>query len=218
MLDRLYGNDVAREVAAFGRLHAVNAPHVELRPLIGLNRASDPGYLLRSLEAHLEGGFWWGIDLYGDEYARPIGAFRAIYRRAKAWGLRLTAHVGEYGDADAVVEAVSELELDEVQHGIAAAESPAAMHFLADQGIQLNVCPTSNVRLGRAQDYRTHPIRALYDHGVRVTVNTDDVIFFDQGVSDEFMNLYRSGTWEAEELDQIRRNSLRSLGTTDNRG
>ena len=74
--------------------------------------------------------------------------------------------------------------------------------------IPLNVCPTSNVRLGRAQGYGTHPIRRLYDHGVRVTVNTDDVIFFDQGVSDEFLNLYRSGAWRAEELDEIRRNSL----------
>jgi adenosine deaminase len=98
--------------------------------------------------------------------------------------------------------------LDEVQHGVAAAASPAAMRFLADAGIPLNVCPTSNVRLGRAQDYRTHPIRTLYDHGVRVTVNTDDVIFFDQGVSDEFLNLYRSGAWRAQELDQIRRDGL----------
>jgi adenosine deaminase len=208
MLDRLYDNDAAREAAAFRRLHAVYAPQVELRPLIGLNRGSDPEYLLRILEAHLEVDFFQGIDLYGDEYARPIGAFKSIYRRARQCGLRLTAHVGEYGDADAVVEAVVELELDEVQHGIAAAESPAAMRFLADHGIPLNVCPTSNVRLGRAEGYATHPIRRLYDHGVRVTVNTDDVVFFDQGVSDEFLNLYGSGVWTAEELDEIRRNGL----------
>jgi adenosine deaminase len=43
---------------------------------------------------------------------------------------------------------------------------------------------------------------------VRVTVNTDDVVFFDQGVSDEFLNLYGSGVWTAEELDEIRRNGL----------
>jgi hypothetical protein len=211
MLDRLYDNDVGRETAAFRRLHAAHAPHVELRPLIGLNRASDPEVLLGLLDAHLESDFFWGIDLYGDEFARPTGAFKALYRRARAHGLRLTAHVGEYGDADAVVEAVSELELDEVQHGIAAAESASAMRFLADHGIPLNVCPTSNFRLGLAEDYRTHPIRRLYDHGVRVTVNTDDVVFFDQGVSDEFLNLYRAGVWSAEELDEIRRNSLAPL-------
>ena len=188
--------------------------------MIGLNRATDPEFLLRSLDAHLENRFWQGIDLYGDEYARPAGAFKAIFRRAKAQGLRLTANVCEYGDANAVVETVCELELDEVQHGIAAASDRAAMRFLADQGIPLNVCPTSNIRLGRARDYRTHPLRALYDHGVRVTVNTDDVIFFDQGVSDEFLNLYRSGAWRAEELDEIRRNGLTGdghLGSTSGR-
>ena len=64
------------------------------------------------------------------------------------------------------------------------------------------------MRLGRAESYARHPIRTLYDHGVRVTVNTDDLIAFDQGVSDEFLNLYRAGTFTAEELDEIRRNSL----------
>ena len=216
MLDRLYENDIEREVAAFGRLHERYAPHVELRPVIGLNRASDPAYLLDILEAHLEGDFFYGIDLYGDEFARPIREFKTVYRRAKECGLRLTAHVGEYGDADSVVEAVSVLELDEVQHGISAAESPAAMRFLADSSIQLNVCPTSNVRLGRAADYCSHPIRALYDHGVRVTVNTDDVTFFDQGVSDEFLSLYRAGAWTAGELDEIRRNGLVSIGALYN--
>jgi adenosine deaminase len=80
--------------------------------------------------------------------------------------------------------------------------------FVEGLKIPLNVCPSSNLRLGRAESYTRHPIRALYDHGVVVTVNTDDVIFFDQGVSDEFLNLYRGGAFKAEELDEIRRNSL----------
>jgi adenosine deaminase len=208
MLDRLYGGSVERERAAFQRLRECYAPQLELRPVLGLNRASDPDYLMRTLEAHAKGGFHTAIDLYGDEFARPVEAFRSVFRRAKAYGLRLTAHVGEYGDADSVMEAVCELELDEVQHGIAAAADAAVMRFLADHGIQLNVCPTSNVRLGRANSYREHPIRVLYDHGVKVTVNTDDVIFFDQGVSDEFLNLYRAGAFTAAELDEIRKNGL----------
>ena len=82
------------------------------------------------------------------------------------------------------------------------------MRFLADNDIQLNICPTSNIRMSRARDYCSHPIRRLYDHGVRVTVNTDDVAVFDQGVSKEFLNLYRAGNWTAKELDDIRRNGL----------
>jgi adenosine deaminase len=95
-----------------------------------------------------------------------------------------------------------------VQHGIAAADSPTVMRFLADNGIRLNVCPTSNVVLGRARDLRSNPIRKLYDAGVRVTINTDDVLVFGQGVSEEFLALYQAGLFNAAELDEIRLEGL----------
>jgi len=116
--------------------------------------------------------------------------------------------VGEWGSADDVWRAVEMLELDEVQHGIAAADSPRVMRFLADNRIRLNVCPTSNVMLGRVDTLAAHPIRALHDAGVRVTVNTDDVLIFGQSLSDEFLNLHRAGVFSAAELDAIRLNGL----------
>lgn len=120
--------------------------------------------------------------------------------------LRLKAHAGEWGDADSVQRAVEELELDEVQHGIAAAESRSVMRFLADHRVRLNICPTSNVMLGRVDSLAAHPIRRLYDAGVRVTINTDDVLMFGQSASEEYLNLYHAGLFTAAELDQIRHN------------
>ena len=75
---------------------------------------------------------FYSIDLYGDKLAQPIENFRSIYRRTKEEGLRLKAHVGEWGTVDVVRRAVECLELDEVQHGIAAAEDPAVIRFLMD--------------------------------------------------------------------------------------
>jgi len=95
-----------------------------------------------------------------------------------------------------------------VQHGIAAAQSTSVMKFLADNRIRLNICPTSNVQLGRAESLAERPIRKLYDAGVRVTVNTDDLLVFGQSVSGEFLNLYRAGLFSAAELDEIRQNGL----------
>ncbi len=63
--------------------------------------------------------------------------------------------------------------------------------------------------LDRVDGLKNHPIRKLYDHGVRVTVNTDDVLVFNQGVSEEFMNLYTNNVFTAEELDVIRLNGLK---------
>jgi len=77
-----------------------------------------------------------------------------------------------------------------------------------DNRIRLNICPTSNVLLGRVESLAEHTIRELYDAGVKLTVNTDDVLVFGQSVSDEFLNLYRAGLFSAAELNELRWNGL----------
>ena len=193
---------------ALQALHRRVAPDIEWIPQLGISRHCSIEAIARWMEPFLELGFYRTIDLSGDEFAQPIERFVPVYRRAKAAGLKLKAHVGEWGGADDVWRAVELLELDEVQHGLAAAASPPVMRFLADHGIRLNMCPTSNLMLGRVDDLASHPIRQLYDAGVRVTVNTDDVLMFGQSVSDEFANLFRAGVFSAAELDQIRLDGL----------
>jgi adenosine deaminase len=142
---------------------------------------------------------------------QPIKNFKKIYKKAKDSRLRLKAHVGEFGTADDVMEAVEELGLDEVHHGIAAATSPSIMNWLADNRVQLNICPTSNVMLGVVKGYEVHPIRKLYDYGIPVTINTDDLLIFNQTVSQEYLNLYKAGLMTAEELNNIRELGLKEI-------
>lgn len=103
------------------------------------------------------------------------------------------------------------LELDEVQHGIAAVNSPEVIQFLIDNHIRLNITPTSNIKLGRVQELKIHPIRELYYSGVDVTLNSDDILIFDSDISKEYLRLYDAETLTAEELDDIRLNGLRKL-------
>jgi len=188
--------------------HKTIAPEIDYRPELGLLRSQSIRKHMVNLEPYLDFNFFKSIDLYDDEFAQPIRNFREIFRFVKKLGLKCKAHAGEFGDADSVKEAVEELELDAVQHGIAAASSPAVMHWLADNNIQLNVCPASNIRLKRVKSYRTHPIRILFDHGIKVTINTDDFMIFEAGVSEQFRNLYRARLFTPKELDLIRRNGL----------
>ena len=116
---------------------------------------------------------------------------------------------GEWGAADDVWRAVEMLELDEAQHGIAAAQSPKVMRALAEARVRLNICPTSNVKLGRVARMEDHPIRVLFDAGVPVTVNTDDPLIFGNGVSEEFLALFQAGVMTAAELDAVRLEGLR---------
>jgi adenosine deaminase len=129
---------------------------------------------------------------------------------AYARWLRLKAHVGEFSDAGLVERTWRVLDIDEIQHGAAAAASVKLMNDLRQAGIRMNVCPGSNVALLVTQDLGSHPIRTLVRHGLKVTVNSDDKTVFGRTVSEEFLELYRAGTLEAEELEELRIESLRA--------
>ena len=181
----------------------------DLRPELGFSRgnADDPRLISLAHEA-VESGAFQSLDLYSRQEVCPPEVMKPLFAKARAAGMKRKAHVGEFGGAEEVRRTVEVLDLDEVQHGIGAAESIEVMRWLAEHQIQLNVCPTSNVMLGGVSDLASHPIRVLYDNGVPVTINTDDLMIFGQSVSEEYRNLYRAGVFSAEELDAIRRASL----------
>jgi adenosine deaminase len=190
-------------------IHEREGPQIDWLPQLGASRGCRPDDVERWIAPFLELRVFKTLDLYGDELARPVETFAPVYRQAKAAGLTLKCHVGEWGSADDVIRAVEVLELDEVQHGISAVESPSAMRFLADAGVRLNLCPTSNLKLGRVVSLKDHPIRRLYDAGIRVTVNSDDPLMFGSDLSEEFLLLFRAGAMSAQELDGVRRDALR---------
>lgn len=187
------------------------APNTILLPELAYDRACDTEKELTKLDEVLSYNWFKSIDINGNESVQSIKNFKKIYRKAKEYGLRLKAHVGEFGTADDVMEAVEELELDEVHHGIAAARSETVMKWLSKHKIQLNVCPTSNIMLRVVERYSVHPIKKLYDYGIPVTINTDDMLVFNQSVSQEYLNLFKSGLMSADELDNIRETGLKEI-------
>lgn len=207
-LGEFFHHNIEELVEAFTAAQKEIAPQTELRLQIGLSRHCSIEYLEDCLSPFWGNKSFYSIDLSGDEFAQHIENFKGIYRRAKKEGLRLKAHVGEWGTAADVRRAVEELELDEVQHGIRAAEDKSVVRFLADHKIRLNITPTSNLLLGRVSSLAHHPIGELYRSGVEVTINSDDVLIFDSDVSKEYLRLYESGCLSAEELDCIRQKWL----------
>ncbi len=184
----------------------------DLRPELGFSRgnAYDPKRMRLAHEA-VELGLFQSIDLYSDQEACAPEAVQSLYVKARAAGMKRKAHVGEFGGAEEIRRTIEILDLDEVQHGIGAAESVEIMRWLSENQIQLNVCPTSNVILDGVPDLASHPIRALFDNGVSVTINTDDLMIFGQSVSEEYRNLYQAGVFSAQELEDIRRASLEKV-------
>lgn len=186
---------------------------INLRPELGFPRTSADNREHVELAHHaIELGTFHSLDLYDDEVACSPEAVKPLYAKARAAGMKLKAHVGEFGGAAEIRRTVELLKLDEIQHGIGAAASEEVMRWLAENDIQLNVCPTSNVMLEAVSELAVHPIRVLYDNGVRVSVNTDDMMIFGQSVSEEYRNLYKAGVFSAQELEEIRCASLGKSG------
>ena len=156
------------------------------------------------MDQFVSDGYFRSIDVCGGENLRPIEDFLPLYRKAEQFHLIKKMHVGESGPAEDVRKAVDILGLDEVHHGIRAADSKDVMRFLAENKIQLNVCPSSNVMLGYARSFKDHPIKVLYESGVKVTINTDDLLIFDSSIENEYLLLYRAGVLSAEQLNEIR--------------
>ena len=208
-LAEFYSNGLTELCAFIEALVERYKSQADLRPEFGFSRgcADDPKLMVLAHEA-VELGFFQSIDLYSRQEVCPPEVMKPLFTKARAAGMKLKAHVGEFEDAEEIRRTVEVLDLDEVQHGIAATESVEVMRWLSENQIQLNVCPTSNVMLDGVSDLASHPIRTLFDNGVPVTINTDDLMIFDQSVSEEYRNLYRAGVFSAEELDDIRRASL----------
>ncbi len=197
-----------RIVAVLKQYHQTVAPEIDFRPELGFSRSIPVDTLMAAFEQFLSYQYFRSVDLYDDEFAQPVGNFKALYRFAREQGLKCKAHAGEFGTADSVRETVETLQLDAVQHGISAAASREVMKWLADNHIPLNVCPTSNIKLKVVKSLRIHPIRILADHGVKVTVNTDDALVFGDGVSEQYLKLFKAGLFSPGELDIIRLNGL----------
>lgn len=181
---------------------------IDFRPELGLNREDTIENLAFWAMPLIESGIFRSIDLYGNEDQGNLVRLKDIFKAAKANGLKLKAHAGEYGTASQMYETIRVLGLDEVQHGIAAASDPELLAFLRQEQIWLHICPTSNVVLDRVESMEQHPIRQILDAGVPVTINSDDLAVFDQTVSQEYLNLYKAGVLSAEELDGIRVQAL----------
>jgi adenosine deaminase len=204
----IFGVTPERIIQTLKYCHKKILPEAEFYPELGFPRNQPVDYLLDQFETYIDYGYFRSIDLYDDEFAQPVENFRSIFQIARQLGMKCKAHAGEFGTPESVREAVEVLQLDAVQHGISAAGSPEIMRWLAGAQIPLNICPTSNIRMNLAKTYRTHPLRLLFDHGVVVTINTDDALVFGDGTSEQFMKLYKNNVFSLDELEVIRKNGL----------
>ncbi len=148
-----------------------------------------------------------GIDLHGPERL-PIQSWKErLWRAARDAGMETKAHAGEFGGADYVRDAIELLNVKRVQHGVRAIEDPAVVQMVLDRDVTFDVCPISNIKLGVVETMEEHPIRQLFDQGVRCTISTDDPLSFGNRLVDEYEAL-SVDVFSKVELAKIARNGF----------
>ena len=142
-----------------------------------------------------------GLDLHGDEQAnQDIALFVEAFRVAAEGGLGLRAHAGEGAGAASVWDCLRRLGVQRIAHGVRSVEDPALVAHLADAGIPLDMCPTSNVRTGAATSAAAHPIAALRDAGVLISVSSDDPLVFATNITAELALLHEHAGFSPDDL------------------
>jgi adenosine deaminase len=129
-----------------------------------------------------------GLDIAGGEREGDIPQFKPLFDRVqdgfgRKLGLRM--HAGEGAGPAANIRAALDFGVTRIGHGVRLIEDPGLMEEIIARGVVLEVCPTSNILLMRQYggDFANHPLRRLYDAGVKVTLNSDDPGLFGAGCS-----------------------------------
>ena len=149
-----------------------------------------------------------GVGLDSAEVGHPPALFARVYRQAAAEGLRLVAHAGEEGGPDYVREALDQLHVERVDHGVRSMEDPGLVARLRDERIALTVCPLSNVALRVVTTLAGHVLPGMLDAGLLVTVNSDDPAYFGGYVDDNLAAIRQAFGYDDTQLAALARNSF----------
>ncbi|WP_058909940.1 adenosine deaminase [Entomohabitans teleogrylli] len=114
------------------------------------------------------------LDLAGDELGFPGALFTRHFQRARDAGWHITVHAGEAAGPQSIWQAIRELGAERIGHGVKAIEDPQLMDFLAQNGIGIESCLTSNIQTSTVAALQEHPLVTFLDHGVLATINSDD--------------------------------------------
>jgi adenosine deaminase len=190
---------------------ASRACGITARLIVSMNRHESVEFGEQALDAALAHGSNGvvGVDLAGQESGFPATLFRPIFLKARAAGLGVTVHAGEWEGAYSVWDAVGNLGADRVGHGIRCLEDAGIVRVLIERGVPLEVCPTSNCDTGVVADAAAHPLAAMTAAGLRTTINTDDPLISNITLSDE---MTRAVTQGGMTFDDVKDATLRAAG------
>ncbi|GAB2964594.1 adenosine deaminase [Nonomuraea fastidiosa] len=180
--------------------------------IVAANRTRHPldANTLARLASQYAGKNVVGFGLSNDERRGQAREFERAFRIAKRAGLLSVPHGGELMGPRSVAQCVDDLGADRVGHGVRAAEDERLMQRLADRQICCEICPTSNVGLGVAEEPKDVPLRKLFDAGVPIALGADDPLLFGTRLLRQYELAREVYEFSDAEVAELARQSIRS--------
>jgi len=149
-----------------------------------------------------------GVGLDSSERDHPPEKFARVFSRCRELGWRLVAHAGEEGPPAYIQTALDMLQVERIDHGVRCLEDPLLVKRIAANRIPLTVCPLSNVKLRVFDTIADHNLLDLLEHGLLVTVNSDDPAYFGGYLNDNFIAVFETLPLQRDHARQLARNSF----------
>ncbi|HET8771485.1 MAG TPA: adenosine deaminase [Gemmatimonadaceae bacterium] len=146
-----------------------------------------------------------GFDLAGGEAGNPAAAHAAAFQHAVDHDLPCTCHAGEGDGADSVAQAIFKCHAHRIGHGTRMREDPALLDEARKRGIAIECCLTSNIQTRAAASFDTHPLRAYFDAGLEVSINTDNRLMSGTDLVTEYGLAARHLGFTFDELARVAR-------------
>ena len=149
-----------------------------------------------------------GFGLAGDEINFPPELFTQAFNIAHEGGLACTAHAGECAPAESMIVAMQKLPLKRIGPGVRSINNPEAIAMVKDKNILLEVCPSSNLKLGLYPNMAAHPLPHLMEAGIKVCINSDDPPFFMSELPQEYERVQQTFKFSDETMLGFTKNAI----------
>jgi adenosine deaminase len=150
------------------------------------------------------------VGLDSSEVGNPPGKFSRVFDRAREEGFLTVAHAGEEGPPEYIRQALDKLKVSRIDHGVRCIEDPKLTARLAADRIPLTVCPLSNVKLRVFESLEQHNLKLLLNHGLCVTINSDDPAYFGGYLTENFLAVQEALRLERNDIYRLARNSFQA--------
>ncbi len=156
------------------------------------------------------------LDLAGAEALFPTENYGELFAKAKEYKIPFTIHAGEATDAGDVKTAIR-MGASRIGHGVRIQGNEEVIRLVKDNGIFLEMCPTSNRQTKAVANMSDYPIKDFLDRGLKVTVNTDDPAIERTTLSREFKYLKSLFDLSEEQQELLLHNAVDAAFTTGER-